>query len=235
MTGQEAREFWMSLMDNASSLIVDAYLLLEADSFGRARSLMVLAQEELGKALWVYDMFEAAWSAGDESQRTVERLAADGNRHVAKYLEAMVFGDDLAQFWGDYTAFASPQGESVEEMLVRLRRDAEERAVRAKEAAREANRLKQRGFYVDRLENGSVASPTDIEPGTVAVDLQVAAQVVEMLLIKDHTRMQDLPGTLYDSTHAQQGRLLRISHPEDWAAASEQFRRSATDPPPTDA
>ncbi|EDY60959.1 conserved hypothetical protein [Streptomyces sviceus ATCC 29083] len=38
-------------MDNASSLITDARTLLSAGSFGRARSLTVLAQKELGKAL----------------------------------------------------------------------------------------------------------------------------------------------------------------------------------------
>lgn len=51
------------------------------------------------------------------------------------------------------------------------------------------------------------------------------AQVVEMLLIKDHSRMK-LEATMpYDSTHAQQHRLLPISHPEEWRGASESFRR----------
>src|SRR5699024_8552920 len=50
-----ARTFWKALMDNATSLITDAHLLLEHGSFGRARSLAVLAQEELGKALWLYE------------------------------------------------------------------------------------------------------------------------------------------------------------------------------------
>lgn len=35
-------------MDNASGLIADAHALLERKSFGRARSLTILAQEELG-------------------------------------------------------------------------------------------------------------------------------------------------------------------------------------------
>lgn len=45
-----------------------------------------------------------------------------------------------------------------------------------------------------------------------------------MLLIKDHSRMKLEADTPYDSTHAQQHRLLPISHPEDWAAASQEFR-----------
>ena len=54
---EKARAFWKALMDNATSLITDARLLLEHGSFGRARSLTVLAQEELGKALWLYEVF----------------------------------------------------------------------------------------------------------------------------------------------------------------------------------
>lgn len=46
-----------------------------------------------------------------------------------------------------------------------------------------------------------------------------------MLLIKDHSRMKLEAATPYDSTHQQQQHgLLPISHPEDWAAASQEFR-----------
>ena len=95
MTGPKAREFWKALMDNASCLVADARLLLEADSFGRARSLTILAQEELGKALWIYDEFEAVWSCGHQDARTVERLREHGRHHIQKYLEAST----LATSW----------------------------------------------------------------------------------------------------------------------------------------
>lgn len=55
-----ARKFWKALMDNASELIADAHALLERGSFGRSRSLVILAQEELGKALWIYEIFEVS-------------------------------------------------------------------------------------------------------------------------------------------------------------------------------
>ncbi|MFF3864090.1 AbiV family abortive infection protein [Streptomyces sp. NPDC002209] len=45
-------------------MIADAQTLLAAGSYGRARSLTVLAQEELGKALWVYDVFQGSWNQG---------------------------------------------------------------------------------------------------------------------------------------------------------------------------
>ena len=54
MHPKTARRLWKALMDNASGLIADAHALLERGSYGRARSLTVLAQEELGKALWIY-------------------------------------------------------------------------------------------------------------------------------------------------------------------------------------
>lgn len=219
MTPRDGRIFWKALMDNASALIADAHALLNAESFGRARSLTVLAQEELGKALWIYDTFESSWSTGDETPLTFDRLAQHGLDHVQKFLEAFVYGDELATFWGDYSQIDRRQkGESWEEMWVRQKTEAEA-------AAKAANIAKQMGFYVDRTKSGVITAPTDMEAGTIAGDLQVAAQVVEMLLIRDHSRMKLEAVTEYDSTHAQQFRLLPIAHPEDWAAASGDFRR----------
>lgn len=219
MTPRDARTFWKALMDNASALIADAHVLLNADSFGRARSLTVLAQEELGKALWIYDAFESSWSAGDNESRKVDRLAKHGRDHVQKFLEAFVYGDELARFWGDYSHLDQRQaGESWEDAWMR-----QEAAAEA--AAKDANIAKQLGFYVDRTKSGVITSPTEVQSGTVADDLQVAAQVVEMLLIRDHSRMKMEAVTEYDSTHAQQFRLLPTSHPEDWAAVSESFPR----------
>jgi len=225
MTGPEAREFWKALMDNASCLVADARLLLEAGSFGRARSLTILAQEELGKALWIHDEFEAAWSCGLQDARTVERLREHGRRHIQKYLDAATSGRELAAFWGDFSNFEPPSGETPMEAATRLRAEDESRQAKAEKSAREANIDKQNGFYVDRDEQGHVLSPSEIGAGAVEAEMQRAAQVIEMLLIKDHTRMKDEALTAYDSTHAQQFRLLPISHPEDWAAASEEFRR----------
>lgn len=221
MNPSEARSFWKALMDNASALISDAHVLLGAGSYGRARSLTVLAQEELGKALWIYAAFEKAWSEGDESPRAVDALKQHGRSHAKKYLEAVVFEDELSSFWGDYSAVRDEKrdGETWEQLWERQRAEAEA-------AATEANLSKQRGFYVDRDSSGALLSPTSIEPGNIADLLQTAAQVVEMLLIRDHSRMKLEAVTPYDSTHDQQFRLLPISHPEDWTAASEEFKRT---------
>jgi AbiV family abortive infection protein len=214
MSPRQAREFWKALVDNASSLITDAHILLNAGSYGRAYSLTVLAQEELGKALWIYDVFQLDWSSGADQPRAVNALARHGRSHAEKYLEAVVFGDDLAEFWGDCTAVRAT-GSSYEEWEQAHKARHQE----AEAAARTANLAKQRGFYVDRDENDTILSPTRISAGTTEADLQTAARVVEMLLINDHVRMKSA-ATPYDSTHEQQFRLLPVAHPEDWAAAT---------------
>lgn len=213
MHPREARQFWKALMDNASALIADADLLLQAASFGRAKSLCVLAQEELGKALWIYDVFSSAWSAGSETPLAVEALSRDGLRHQKKYLEAIVYGNELAMFWGDYSSLRIIGGDEASWKAEFTRRQ-----TAAAAAAKEANLAKQRGFYVDRDADGAIHSPSEAASPTIADELQSAAQVIEMLLISDHTRMQGAR-TPYDSTHAQQVRLLPTAHPEEWAAA----------------
>lgn len=221
MYASTARTFWKSLMDNASGLIADAQTLLERESYGRARSLTVLAQEELGKALWIYEAFEQSWSTGVDEAREVSRLTSHGRHHAVKYMDAFIFSQELASFWGDYESPELPQDESPEAWRAFFAKKHDD----AELAGKQANEAKMAGFYVDMDTSGhSVCSPTDVSPGTIADDLQTAAQVVEMLLIKDHSRMKLEATTPYDSTHEQQHRLLPISHPEEWAAASQEFR-----------
>jgi len=214
MTASRARRLWKALVDNASRLIADAHALLE-DSPGRARSLTVLAQEELGKALWIYDEFHVAWNSGVDEERTVEALQRHGRDHTRKYFEAVVFGDTLAKFWGDYSNLPRPaEGESWEQFAGRRLDDTES-------AAKAANLAKQRGFYVDVDAAGVISCPADVDPGDVGEDLERAAQVIEMLLIRDHSRMKFESKVAYDSTLDQQFRLLPVSHPKefgDWLA-----------------
>uniref|UniRef100_UPI003D703ABB AbiV family abortive infection protein n=1 Tax=Micrococcus luteus TaxID=1270 RepID=UPI003D703ABB len=153
------------------------------------------------------------------------RLTADGRKHAVKYMEAFVFGQELSAFWGDYETLyegAPPLDGSREDWTAWFKAQRTEAAA----AGKQANEDKMRGFYVDlQPKDDLLLTPGDIGSGTIADDLQTAAQVVEMLLIKDHSRMKLDARTPYDSTHAQQHRLLSISHPEDWHSASEEFRR----------
>ncbi|MDX6738145.1 AbiV family abortive infection protein [Actinocorallia sp. A-T 12471] len=156
---------------------------------------------------------EDAWSEGNENPRTVGKLSQHGRSHREKYFEAAVYGTELDSFWGDHSSAAGPgpDPESWDEYFAQQRAQAEA-------AARAANAAKQQGFYVDRDNDGVLSSPSTIAAGTTAEDLRVAAQVIEMMLIKDHIRMKHSAITPYDSTHDQQFRLLPISHPEDWQA-----------------
>lgn len=223
MTPDTARKFWKALMDNASRLSSDAHVLLSRGSYGRARSLTVLAQEELGKALWLYQTFQDAWSDGSAHEQDVEKLSAHGRSHATKYQEAFVFSDELETFWGEYDFEDMPVGGSQAEWDTYFAG----REAKAVAAGKQANELKMQGFYVDLDPvTGTVLDPSAIQAGTIAADLETAAQVIEMLLIKDHSRMKLYATTPYDSTHSAQHRLLPISHPEDWAGASEEFRNS---------
>lgn len=209
-------------MDNATSLIDDAQALLMRKSYGRARSMTILAQEELGKALWLYEAFEQSWSSGSESVLEVPRLKTDGRRHAVKYMESFAFGQDLAMFWGEYDSFDGPVDGSQQDWDKYFA----EKQGKAAAAGQRANEDKMLGFYVDLDESGEkVLSPADIDRGSIGEDLQLAAQVIEMLLIKDHSRMKINSVTPYDSTHEQQHKLLPISHPDEWNAASEEFKR----------
>jgi AbiV family abortive infection protein len=215
-----ARETWRALAENATDLICDAHILLEAGSFGRARSLIVLAQEELGKALWLYEHFEVAWSTADEIPRDVPQLEKHGRNHLAKYMSALEFGDGLPEFWGDYSEWEDV-GHTDGEWAERVER----RRAEIDAAAREANTAKQRGFYVDLDDtSGEVRTPRAVDGGSIMEDLRTVAQVIEMLLISDHTRMKHLAVTPYDSTHFLQQRLLPLSHPVEWASAPDSFR-----------
>lgn len=154
-----ARTFWKALMDNASWLIADAHAMRERGSFGRARSLTVLAQEELGKALWIYETFEQAWSTGSEKARDVPRLTSDGRRHAVKYMEAFIFGQELAAFWGDYESYAPEEGWAAH--FAKQRSEAEA-------AGKQANKEKTAGLYVDLSgDSDTVLSTADVAAGTI--------------------------------------------------------------------
>ncbi|MFB8762724.1 hypothetical protein [Nocardiopsis alba] len=58
------------------------------------------------------------------------------------------------------------------------------------------------GFHVDLYKGGdTVRSPAGLDAGTTAEELRTAAQVVEMLLIKEDSRMRLDATTPYDGTH----------------------------------
>lgn len=58
---QASRAYRRTLMANVVALIGDAHVLMDHDSPGRARSLLILAQEELARAAVLYNSAVPAW------------------------------------------------------------------------------------------------------------------------------------------------------------------------------
>lgn len=207
ITAENARHFWYALMANAVALIEDADTLLNAGSAGRARSLLILAQEELARAQAVYNTASPIWDQGGGS--TIELSPPRGSKahlsvsrdHREKISATDIYARNLGPFWGDYSAWED--GATVEPARVPAEVDAE----------------KQSAFYVGSApgKGGRFSTPLDYsDPEPVAAELQRVAQVAEMALIEDHTRMKyGLRG--YDSAQDLHWAVMPYAHPQEWA------------------
>ncbi|MGU3294348.1 AbiV family abortive infection protein [Williamsia sp. M5A3_1d] len=201
LTADNARRYWHALIANVAALIDDANVLLDNQSPGRARSLLVLAQEELARANAVFEASVGAWESGG----TVELSSPPGNpKHLAvsnnhrdKIAATDDFALDLGPFWGDYSAWEN----GVVPEPGRL--------------PAEVDREKQDGFYVASAPGagGRFASPLDVERAPVATELERVAQLAEMALIRDHTRKQALGNSGEDSAQDLHWMLLPYAHP----------------------
>ncbi len=115
---------------NARELINDAEILLTAGRWPRAYALAVLAHEEFGKGL----MAVALATAHPDAQQP-PRLRELTGGHVRKLMSTY-----------EHEAMVGPHGREAE-----LRR--------SPDLARSANERKQRGFYVDFADDGSLRLP----------------------------------------------------------------------------
>jgi len=214
----EARTWWKALMANACALIVDADILAQHESYGRARSLVGLGMEELAKARWLYEAGQHQWNkplglwgrppepSGDVV--VPEPLQTTRRPHAEKLKTAERFASGLGGFW---------DADRRREYFFPKDLDTFE------DSARQLNRDKQAGFYVDR-EQGAITGPLDIGSEGIHELIQHAAQVLEMHLIEDHTRQQDAPDpSRIDSSQDLHGDILALAHPEEFAAAFGHF------------
>lgn len=180
-----ARQWWKTLMANAAALVEDAAALAEHQSPGRAQALVVLAMEELAKARWLHEeVAEYEWTAPlglygmtprpagsiavPEGLRTARRPHAE-KLQVAE--QSHPASPDSGTLLGDTSTTVFPIWRRFEA------------------TARQRNLDQQAGFCVDR----SGTSPLHVPSGEVEADIQRAAQVIQMHLIKDHTRQQYAP------------------------------------------
>ena len=218
LTAQNSRAYWRSLMANVVALIDDAHVLLNNDSPGRARSLLILAQEELARATVLYGTAVDAWEGNAETVelppqldparpgKTKPHLTVSKNHHD-KITQAETYGHDLRPFWGDYSDWAESASGPV-----------------SRDPA-EVDREKQSGFYVAAAPSagGRFESPLDVEAEPVAAELERVAQVAEMALISDHTRLQalDTAGS-DDSVQDLHWMVMPYAHPDLWADFTSQ-------------
>jgi AbiV family abortive infection protein len=206
-----ARAYWQALMDNTTALIEDA-ARLSGPSPARARSLLILAKEELGKAHGVYQLAETAWTTGEPTVELSPRFVKMERSHPPKIVQSLDFGSELGRFWGNYSFLDEYEGMTLDEMVEHaLSKEADYTT-----SAKELNLQKQAGFYVDRS-GDDIKSPLTTTVEDLEEDIQRTAAVAEMLLITDHSRMKLYTPDDYESTHDLQLRLLTISHPEDFS------------------
>jgi len=169
-----ARVFWLALLENAARLIVDAEALFPSP---RAQALVVLAQEEVGKAVWVYKAFWDAWNDSEETQYEVPKLPKD---HVVKHIQANDF----------LTAIVGVPGFS-DSVDIEIAREHDPDALGAYLAslAQEDNEAKKRGFYVDLKVDGSFTVPHEIDRPFLRFDIYRVAEMIQWFCVEDQLRV----------------------------------------------
>lgn len=199
ITPTEARFLWKALLGNATELITDAQLLLDFGRYARGHALIVIAKEEIGKAVRINAECSHAWSQGSVNAVRLPADIDDAIVNVAAYIEA---AQGVGPFWGESNAFEPTPG---------LSREAEH-ALRV-EQARDSAAEKRVCLYVFLDTNRSVATPGSVGEDERTEELVNIARVVEMLLIMDHTRMKHNSSEPYDTTVDRQVELLRLTNP----------------------
>lgn len=196
MDPSKARAFWFALVDNAARLVVDADVL--GPTSPRAKSLVVLAMEELGKAQWVAQIYSWSWNSGDEAELDVPYLDEFGASHRQKLMQSTCYIEGASEFVSELRLFRSHAevhlrpGVSVS--------DPRQYADYLVSQADGCNKAKQRGFYVDMGEDGALLVPREIDLSGVADEIWGAADTVQSMLL-DRSLMGDLDPRL-DSIEA---------------------------------
>lgn len=162
-------------MGNVVALLVDAQLLLDHGSPGRAQALGVLAAEELGKAWLLYSEAEHAWAGNLPDVEIPADFEKQARSHPAKITQAAQYGQGVSMMWEYWFASFASEAKSEEDLAV---------------IAKQYNLKKQAGFYVD-LAGEDVRSPSDVPADGVSGLLSEIAQAANMLLVEDHVRMQN--------------------------------------------
>ncbi|MFA7267019.1 MAG: AbiV family abortive infection protein [Candidatus Nanopelagicales bacterium] len=196
----QARLLWKSLLANASELATDVQVLLDFQRYARAQTLMIVAKEEIGKSVRLYKLFSHPWSSGDE---VILEFAHpdDTYLNMSAYFDT---AEDLGPFWGDFAQFDLGEASSPGE------RDSWRGFLDAANSPESIHRH----LRVTQTTEGVVVNPSDVVVGDLPSELTRLAEVIEMCLIVDHTRMKHESVMPYDTTIDRQEEVLRLTHPE---------------------
>lgn len=196
----DLRDWWLGLLGNVAGLLSDAHTLLGVGSTGRARSLGILAMEELGKAHRLYAIAAASWSTGAVEVELPAEFRDFERLHPPKLVQSMELADEAVGFWGLATAslswldeFIGLTDDEVDQHRYALREGREA-------AAASLNVAKQAGLYVDAPWKPHDAAP---DGAIVREELESTAEAALVLLVQDHSRMkfERSPGVDYRSTN----------------------------------
>jgi AbiV family abortive infection protein len=161
-----------SLLANADRLLQGALAILELGNVGLARSLAILAMEESGKAIALHDRRVAIAYSPEGEPFVDDRVRRIWLSHPEKLALVHRFLVEERYWFG-------PGPPDIE----RNARD-----LGAIESwAREHNRLKQRGFYVDLDTAGEVIEPAAVpDPDTLARIIDHVHQIGWQLRLGEH-------------------------------------------------
>lgn len=172
LSAGDSLAWWRALMENVAGLLEDASSLLDRGSAGRALSLVVLASEELGKAVWVYRAAHEAWDGVADFVRVPADFEKLARKHPPKLKTSERYRSWLKKdFTGQWPA-RDDDGDGAEFSAI----------------ADELNDLKQAGFYVD-WKAGVLRQPSNVaDHAAVQDELRAVAQAAHLLYFEDWSR-----------------------------------------------
>ena len=138
LSADEARRYFKAVIENVADFVDDA-AVLAVRSARHAHGLLVLAQEELGKAVWISEVFAADWAVGENNERDFNPGSPRG--HLTKYM-VMYEHTELNSAVRAAQYMRPESAELPDSYLNRVKAE-------AARAASEAHESQLKAFYVD--------------------------------------------------------------------------------------
>ena len=177
LTFEQTEALYDAALSNAYRLCVDALLLLDAGSTGRARALSVLGLEEAGKAVLIQEAKIASFRRGERDPVLDEEFWHAWNHHHPKLRAVRRFVLDEHYWFGDgppdtHELLLGP----IEEYTADLDR-----------FAQNGNASKLAGLYVDvDRSTGKPLTPNQVDADAIRPTIAVCHQIGWQIRLGDH-------------------------------------------------